>query len=49
MKKKKVKILIFSLIFALAIVFVVYGLKNDGFRDVKNKAVRICTECIGLG
>ena len=36
-------------IFALAIVFIVIGIFNGGMADVLGKAVRICTECIGLG
>ena len=33
----------------LAIVLIVLGIFNDGAMDVFQKAVRICTECIGLG
>ncbi len=25
------------------------GFMNHGFQDVKNKAIRICYECIGIG
>lgn len=32
-----------------AVAFVVAGCFNGGFREVLNKAIRICTECIGLG
>ena len=32
-----------------AIVFIVLGIANGGMADVLNKAVNICTECIGLG
>ena len=34
---------------ALAILFIVLGINNGGMRDVLQKAIRICTECIGLG
>ena len=34
---------------ALALVFIVLGIMNGGMADVINKAVKICTECIGLG
>ncbi len=34
---------------AVAIVFIVLGVRNGGMRDVLQKAIRICTECIGLG
>lgn len=32
-----------------AIVFILIGLNQNGFHDVKNKAIRICYECIGIG
>ena len=32
-----------------AIVFVTLGVLNGGMSDVLNKAIKICTECIGLG
>ena len=32
-----------------AIVFIVAGFLNGGMADVLNKAIKICTECIGLG
>lgn len=33
----------------VAVVFIVLGVINDGMNDVLQKAIRICTECIGLG
>ncbi len=33
----------------VAVVFIVLGIFNDGMNDVLQKAIRICTECIGLG
>ena len=33
----------------VAAVFVMLGVLNGGMADVLGKAVRICTECIGLG
>lgn len=33
----------------VGIVFVVLGIFNGGMRDVLEKAIAICTECIGLG
>ncbi len=33
----------------IAIVFIILGIQNGGMADVLGKAVRICTECIGLG
>ena len=38
-----------GLIAVIGIVFVVLGVLNGGMADVLGKAVRICTECIGLG
>ena len=32
-----------------AIVFIIAGIANGGMIDVLNKAIKICTECIGLG
>lgn len=34
---------------ACGIVFVVVGILNGGMADVLKKAIKICTECIGLG
>ena len=32
-----------------AVVFIILGVANGGMADVLNKAIKICTECIGLG
>ena len=32
-----------------AIVLILIGMVQGGFRDIKNKAIRICYECIGIG
>lgn len=32
-----------------AVVLIIMGIVNDGVADVLGKAIRICTECIGLG
>ena len=37
------------LVIALALVFIIMGIANGGMADVLSKAVKICTECIGLG
>ena len=44
----KVKIVRLVLVGA-ACALIVIGLTQDGFYDVLQKAIRICTECIGLG
>ena len=36
-------------VLAVGILFVVLGMRNGGMADVLGKAIRICTECIGLG
>ena len=36
-------------ILIVSIVFIILGVLNGGMADVLGKAVRICTECIGLG
>lgn len=36
-------------LYAVAVIFIVAGILNQGMRDVLVKAVNICTECIGLG
>ena len=38
-----------GVILAVGVVFVVLGILNGGMADVLGKAIRICTECIGLG
>jgi hypothetical protein len=38
-----------GVIAVVGIVFVVLGILNGGMADVLGKAIRICTECIGLG
>ena len=42
-------ILVRIIIFAVAVAFIIAGIFNGGMADVLGKAVRICTECIGLG
>lgn len=46
MKHKKI---IWAVLVAAAIVLIVFGVINGGARDVLAKAVKICSECIGLG
>ncbi len=38
-----------ALVFAVAVAFIVLGIFNGGMSDVLDKAIKICTECIGLG
>ncbi len=36
-------------VIALSVTFIILGVFNGGMKDVLGKAVKICTECIGLG
>ena len=40
---------LWAALFAAALLLIVLGVLNGGARDVLAKAVRICSECIGLG
>ena len=37
------------IILAIAVVFIIIGIRNGSMTAVVNKAIRICTECVGLG
>lgn len=43
------KLVVRLAVLAIGITFVILGIFNGGMADVLGKAVRICTECIGLG
>ena len=45
----QVKLAIRCAVFAVAVVFIVIGAIDGGFVDTMTKAIKICTECIGLG
>ena len=45
MKKTIIRILIVL----VTIILLAFGINNKGYRDLKNKAIRICYECIGIG
>ena len=46
MDKKK---LLWAVLFCISILFIVLGIVNGGLLDVLAKAIKICSECIGLG
>ncbi|MBE6547420.1 MAG: hypothetical protein E7667_00880 [Ruminococcaceae bacterium] len=51
-EQKKKLITVWSIrgaIVTVALVFIIIGICNGGMADVLGKAVRLCTECIGLG
>ncbi len=31
------------------IILILIGIRQNGFQDIRNKAIRICYECIGIG
>lgn len=45
MTRKKV---LWVVLFAVAVVLIVLGVMNGGALDVLAKAIKICSECIGL-
>lgn len=46
--KKKNRFISRIIILAVAIALLSLGLFEGGFNDVKNKAIMICYECIGI-
>ncbi len=38
-----------AVIFTAAVLLIIFGVLNGGARDVLAKAIKICSECIGLG
>lgn len=49
-KEKKVDVTVVRcVIAAVAVIFIILGIVNEGYVDVLGKAIKICTECIGLG
>ena len=49
MTKEKVHTLLRALLLLLALGLIAAGIANGGARDVLVKAIKICSECIGLG
>ena len=48
-KTKLIKMITQTVILSIAIIFIVIGVINGGADDTLQKAINICTECIGLG
>ena len=46
MKKRQA---LWAALFVLGLALVVLGILNGGAQDVLAKAIRLCSECIGLG
>ena len=47
--EKKILLSVRATLLVLSFVFIIAGVVNGGMGDVLGKAIRICTECIGLG
>ncbi len=47
--KKAILIIVRCLLIALSVAFITVGIVTGGMEDVLQKAINICTECIGLG
>ena len=45
----KRRVLVRRILMVAAILFIVMGIFNGSMKDVLVKAIRICTECVGLG
>ena len=43
------RILLRRILMAAAVVFIILGIMNGSMKDVLVKAIKICTECVGLG
>ena len=48
-KEKKTESIVRYAVLAISAILIVLGILNGGMGDVLAKAVKICTECIGLG
>lgn len=49
MNKPAVRLAARVILLIAAYALIAAGASQNGFKDVKNKAVRICYECIGIG
>lgn len=48
-KTNIIKSVVRIILIIMTIIFLTLGHNNNGIRDVRNKAIRICYECIGIG
>jgi hypothetical protein len=46
---EKSRALLRAILLVVAVVFILAGIRNGSMNAVINKAIRICTECVGLG
>lgn len=49
LKSKTSAVIARLLIAAIAVTFIIVGANKGGYKDVNNKASKICYECIGIG
>ena len=47
--REKSKTLTSYLLLALALLFIVTGIIQGDFGDIRNRSINICLECIGIG
>lgn len=47
--RNRARIILRTALIVVAITFLIIGLNDNGFQDLKNKAIRICYECMGIG
>ena len=43
------KLIVKTALLIISAALIIAGLSDRGFNDVKNKAVMVCYECIGIG
>ena len=48
-KEKKRQAYFFFFFLIAAVLLLLAGINQNGFAQVRNKAIRICYECIGIG
>ena len=48
-REKEILLVVRCAVLVIGLVFVIVGMVNGGMADVVQKAIKICTECIGLG
>ena len=48
-QKPQLRVFISVAVIVISLLMIVVGIYRDEVRDVFNKAIRICLECIGIG
>ncbi|MBR7021058.1 MAG: 4Fe-4S binding protein [Lachnospiraceae bacterium] len=47
--RRNIRLITRIILLALTVFLIWYGLSHGGWNDLKNKAIRVCYECIGIG